>query len=266
MIWKSNSQPFLKVEGIYYSSILNGISFEMSQGEVVSLVGPNGSGKSTLLKTVSGILSLDSKNKTGQVRFEGQDLLSLPSGQRAQRVVYLGSEYQSEFPVSAYEAVSLGRLCQSQSFAYWVTESDRSIVESSMQKCFCWHLRDRYLDTLSSGERQLVALARALAQGAQLFLLDESLSKMDLNHQAGVGRLILELTKLGHSFLIVSHDLNLTSEWATRTILMKKGHKVFDGVTREALSIKNLQILYPGSNFVIGQNPVTRAPKVFLKE
>ena len=133
-----------------------------------------------------------------------------------------------------------------------------------MVRCFCWALRDRDLHTLSGGERQLVALARALVQGAKVFLLDESLSRMDLHHQAAIGKLLTELAAESFSILLVSHDINIASEWARTALLMKGGRRIAHGPIRDVLNEKNIRALYPSSDLVVGVNPASGAPKVFF--
>lgn len=246
-----------KLPGATRGRILDEFSFEVFRGQITALIGPNGSGKSSLLKVVSGVTSLSKRECSGVVRFRGKNFLSFSALHRAQKVVYVGPELRAEFPVTAQEFVQLGRNCQG--------GQDVKRVEIAMRKCLCWELRDRFLDSLSGGERQLVSLARALAQEAQVLLLDEALSKMDLNHQAAMGALLKELAKERMSIILVSHDLNLASEWADQAILMKAGKKLFHGSIHKALTQENLRLLYPDTDFHLGSNPMTGAPKIFFK-
>jgi iron complex transport system ATP-binding protein len=253
-----------KVTELEHSFGLSEVTFEIFQGEIIALLGPNGSGKSTLMKLVSGVLSLKRSGCSGSVHFRGKDFLSLPAFRRAQKVAYVGPEFRTEFPLSVQDAVFLGRTCQGQGLLHKITKTDSEKVEWAMKQCLCWDLRQRTLESLSGGELQLVALARALAQGATILLLDETLSKMDLNHQASIGKLLKELTRQGWTILLVSHDLNLASEWADRVIFLKNGKKVFDGPIRQTLTQENLKVIYPNSDLIVGQSPTTGAPKVFF--
>ena len=258
----------LGVYGLSYEysgrKVLEDISFELEAGEILSLLGPNGSGKSTLLKAVAGMLRLDGRGSTGQIRYQGQDLLAQPLAWRAQRVAYIGADLTAQFPMSAQQAVTLGRSCQGGSLLKLSTGEDRDAVEQAMRRCHCWELRERDLHTLSGGERQLVALARALAQGARVLLLDESLSRMDLNHQAAMGQLLTGLAAQGFSVVLVSHDINIASEWARTALLLRQGTRLACGPIREVLTEANLRSLYPGSELIIGVNPASGAPKVFF--
>jgi iron complex transport system ATP-binding protein len=137
----------------------------------------------------------------------------------------------------------------------------------AMEQFHCWDWRDRDLQTLSGGERQLVSLARAFAQGARILFLDESLSQMDLHHQAHTGKLLKKMTEQGYAVVLVSHDVNLAAEWADTALLLgPRGQgKIAHGPMREVLTEQNLKKLYPGADLVVGTNPVSHAPKVFFK-
>lgn len=241
--------------------VLDDVSFELASGEILSLLGPNGSGKSTLLKAVAGILP---RSIQGQVRYLGQDLLTQPLAERARKVAYVGADLIAQFPMTALQAVTLGRSSFASGFLKLSTADDRAAVEQAMRRCFCWELGARDLHSLSGGERQLVALARALVQGARVLFLDESLSRMDLNHQAAVGRLLRELASQGYSVVLVSHDINIASEWADTALLLRAGVGLACGPIREILTEANLRALYPGSELIVGASPASGAPKVFF--
>lgn len=244
--------------------VIDEFSFELYRGEILALLGPNGSGKSTLLKLLAGILPKSHAHYSGQVRFAGQDFFSLPRLARAQKIAYVGSELKAEFPMTAWETVMLGRTSQGQGFMDHPTASDLKAVQSAMETTMSWHLRDRNFNTLSGGERQLVALAGALAQGAKVLFLDETFSKMDLNHQSLIGQKIKELVTQSYSVILVAHDLNFAAELANRMIWIQSGKKIAEGSVSEMLSIDYLKKLYPGAQFFIGKNPSTGAAQVFF--
>ena len=254
----------LGVYGISFSvrgcPILDEVSFEAEKGQIIALFGPNGSGKTTLLKSIAGIQPL-SPSLSGTVRLKEKDFLSLPASMRARQIAYIPADLRSEFPVTAQEAVLLGRIAFTNE-----SETQRDdLVRAAMERCFCWNLRDRVLHSLSGGERQLVALARALAQGAKVLLMDESLSKMDLNHQASVGRLLRELRAEGHTIILVSHDVNLATEWADQILLLNLGKKIVFGPVKETLTPAALKTLYPDTELILNYSPESGAPKVLFK-
>jgi iron complex transport system ATP-binding protein len=260
----------LKVAGLSHAygarTALKAVSFELAQGEILSLLGPNGSGKSTLLKLIAGVLPAGAAvpGVGTQVLYEGLNLLSQPLAWRAQRVAYIGADLNAQFPMTAEQAVLLGRSSQGGSLFKLSTAQDRAEVEQAMRRCFCWELRFRDLHSLSGGERQLVALARALAQGARTLFLDEALSRMDLHHQAAVGRLLTELCARDYSVVLVSHDVNIASEWAHSVLLLRGGERVGHGPIREVLTEKAVRALYPDSELTVGLSPASGAPKVFF--
>lgn len=246
------------------SPVLSEISFELAQGEVLALLGPNGCGKSTLLKLIAGIIPLKGRGNEGQVRYRGEDFLSERPAWRARQIAYVGYDLRAEFPMTAYEAVMLGRTSSGAGLLRRISKDDRDAVRQAMESCLCWSYQDRDLHSLSSGQRQLVGLARGLAQGAKILFLDEALSQMDLNHQGAMGKLLRSLAKSGHSIILVAHDVNLAAEWADQCLLLKSGRKIAHGPAREVIDEKRIRTLYPGADLLVGSNPATGAPKIFF--
>ncbi len=243
------------------TDVLSGVSLELDRGKVIALLGPNGCGKSTLLKIFAGITPGQHK-----VRISGGLLSELPAWRRAQRIAYVAPEFRSEFPMTAFEAVLLGRICQSaHAAALWGRkQEDEHAVIAAMTRTGCLGLRHRELQSLSGGERQLVALARALVQGAKILLLDEALSRMDLHHQALCGKLLRELVSEGFLIIVVAHDLNLACEWADECVVLLGGKLLAQGSVSETLTPERLRVLYPGAQLVISPSPATGVPKVFF--
>jgi iron complex transport system ATP-binding protein len=168
--------------------------------------------------------------------------------------------------MTAFEAVLLGRSSAGGSFFRLASAADLARVEETMRLCRCWELRGRELATLSGGERQLVALARALAQDAKILLLDEALSRMDLHHQAAMGRLLSSLCRdQGYAVILVAHDLNLAAEWASSALLLREGRRVGFGPLREVLTEEALGLLYPGAPLSVVPHPQSGAPRVFFR-
>jgi iron complex transport system ATP-binding protein len=254
---RADSGPGAKV-------VLKDVTIELERGTVTALLGPNGSGKSTLLRALAGLLPLARNGSNGIVRHRGTRLAELTSAERARAVAYVPSDLRAEFPVTALETVLMGRLCHAPGTLRKASLRDLDIARESMERCFCWGLRDRDLASLSGGERQLVAVARALAQQSRALLLDESLSRMDLNHQALIGRLLKGLAAEDYAILWVSHDVNLALEWSDHCFLLKGGERLAEGPLREQLTTARLRELYPGAELVVGSNPSTGAPQVFF--
>jgi iron complex transport system ATP-binding protein len=212
---------------------------ELASGHLATLIGPNGSGKTTLLRTIAG---LDAANEGARVEIEGRELRGLPAPERARRVAYVGADLLTDFPVPVEEAVSLGGLSHPAVSAPELRERARA----AMDECRITGLARRELRSLSGGERQLVALARALVQDSPLLLLDESLSKMDLNHQTVAGGILRRLTASGKSVILVAHDLALATTWAEEALLLSAGRLLARGPVAETVTEANLRLLYPG--------------------
>ncbi len=240
--------------------MLRDVTIEIERGEICALLGPNGCGKSTLLKILAGIL----KPQGGLLKYSGQDFLALSSEDRAQRVAYVAADFRSEFPMTAQEAVLLGRLCHPGAVLGMDSREDHDRVHWAMELCHCWNLRERDLHTLSGGERQLVGLARALAQGAKVLLLDESLSRMDLNHQALISKQLRSLAQKGWSVILVSHDLNLAAQCAETCVFLKKGERVVAGSIRDMIKTETIKKIYPGAELQVGTNAITGVPHIFF--
>lgn len=239
-------------------SILNRVDLEISEGEIIGLIGPNGSGKSSFLKALSGILPFDS----GTITHRGTKIDSFDFKSRSQIVTYVGSEFDSDFPITALEGVKLGDYPKAFEMN---TGSADSKIESVMREFGCWDYRHRKIHSLSSGERQRVALARAFYQSPKVILLDESLSQLDLHHQMRVGEILEKHSKTGMSFVLVSHDLNFTIQRARRIVLLRNGEVLADGASAEVLNEKNLKDLYPDAEVDFSNHPKTGARLVYFR-
>lgn len=223
--------------------ILHPTSLTIGRGEWISLIGPNGSGKSTLLQLLAGIRGFSPDNFEGAITWTEDGLGTtnwpgLPARARASRVAYLGSELESLFPVTAGEVVASG--------AFASGGTDR--IPEAIRFCELGGLESRDLRTLSGGERQRVVLARALVQGARVLLLDESLSKMDIDYQFELGDRLRSLTEGGLSVVLVSHDPQLGLRQAGRVWLLKDGKMVADGAPADVLVEDRLREVFPRSD------------------
>lgn len=239
-------------------SALRDISLRIGPGEIIGLIGPNGAGKSTLLRTLSGILT----DYTGEIEIGNKCLRAFSTRERARQVTYVGAELETDFPLTALELVGLGTYSMG---IKKLSSEDIESIQIVMEDVGCWELRERIFSELSSGERQRVHFARALLQGSKWICLDESFSRLDLHHQAKIGTLLRKYVLRGFSFIFVSHDLNFTTDWADRCILMTEGRVIGEGLTNEVMTEENLRRLYPDAEILLSPHPVSKAMKVYFR-
>ena len=228
------NRPALRAEGLGFDAdgrpLLNGIDLEVDEGELVALVGPNGSGKTTLLRCLAGIL----RSARGRLEMRGKSIDSMSRRKLARELVYLPQDTTTNFEITVLDAVALGRYPH---LSAWraMSASDWEIVEQSLTRLGLQALRHRVLPTLSGGERQRVFLARALAQEAEIFILDEPTTALDIGHQLELMDVLASLHEEGRTIVVAMHDLHLVFESFPRSILLDRGESVADGVPRDVL-------------------------------
>ena len=238
-------------------SVLDPLSFRLAPGSIIGLIGPNGAGKSTLLRSLSGL-----ETYSGRVTIGDRDLSTLTVRERSRLITYVGAEVATAFPLTAIEAVALG------GYALGMRKNSASELERVrliMEETGCAEYAERPLIDLSSGERQRVHLARALLQGSKWICLDESFSRLDLHHQARIGALLKRYLARGFSFVFVSHDLNFTTDWADRCVLLKDGKIIAEGATDAVVNEATLRQLYPDAEIILSPHPVTGSLKVYFR-
>lgn len=237
--------------------ILEGIDLAIDRGDFLAILGPNGSGKTTLVRALTRSLPL----LRGEVFFEGKDLWKLPPKHFARRCAVVSQNVPS-LPMTVEEFVLLGRIPHYGDFQFLETAADLEAADQAMRKAGVDHLRDRLMTETSGGERQLAAIARALAQEPEWLFLDEPTAHLDIAHQVAVLGLLARLNR-EHQLTVVAvlHDLNLAAEYARSMLLMKQGriHKV--GTPEEALERATIEAVF-GTRVSAGKNPVSGKPFV----
>ena len=214
---------------------LNDVTLTFKRGGVVSLLGPNGSGKTTLLKIMLGIL----QPKTGAVFFKGRSLKTIPRRDFARQVAYVPQVHREAFAYTVEEVVLMGRMPYLSFFSAY-SSKDRDIAAAAMRRLDILHLRERPYTEISGGERQLALIARALAQGADIFIMDEPVNGLDYGNQMRLLNGINGLAKEGLTFIMTTHFPDHALMTADRAILFKEGTVIADGhpektITRDAI-------------------------------
>lgn len=182
---------------------LDGVNLHLKKGSLTALVGPNGAGKSTLFKA---ILQLE-KSLSGEISLFGQ---TQNLGQvLADKVAYIpqASQVNWQFPATVFDIVMMGRYPKNKSFWRLPKAQDKVVVEAALRQLQIWDLRQRQITELSGGQRQRVFLARALAQEAEFYLLDEPLAGIDSQTEVLVMGILKQLQEDGKTSLVIHHDL-----------------------------------------------------------
>ena len=231
---------------------LAGVDLELQAGSIVGLLGPNGAGKSTLVRALSGVAAF-----AGSVTVTGDDLRALSRKELARRVAVVPQEPRFDFPFTALEVVVMGRHPHLAGLAF-ESAADLAIAHQALARCGASHLARRPIDQLSSGERQRIVFARALAQQAPILLLDEPASFLDLRYQVELFDRVRELADGGTGVVAVLHDLNLAAEYCDRIVLLQAGRVVASGPTAEVLTYKNLTAVYE-TEIYVDLNDITGA-------
>ena len=216
-----------------------GLDVALATGEVLALLGPNGGGKTTLLKTLLGLLA----PQAGEVRLADRPLSAYSSRERARLVAYVPQSHFTTFAFTVETVVLMGRTAHGNLFSR-PSGTDRDAASRALDRFGIAHLRERPYTELSGGERQLVLLARALAQEPQFIVLDEPTASLDFGNQGKVLREIRALAAAGHGVLFTTHDPNHALRAADRAYLMRDGTCLAEGPAASVLSRAVLEQLY----------------------
>ncbi|HXW67834.1 MAG TPA: ABC transporter ATP-binding protein [Thermoplasmata archaeon] len=211
---------------------LHAVDLEVARGEFVALTGPNGSGKTTLLRAILGFQVPDA----GRVRLFGAPVDALPIRERARRVAWVpqSESVRDDVPLAQY--VLYGRYAYHH-FLDRDTAADRALAQRALSDVGLADRADDGLLSISGGERQRAILARALAQGAPLLLLDEPTTHLDIAHQLDLlGRVRSLARREGVTVVAALHDLNLAARYADRIVVLSRGRRVADGPPGTVLS------------------------------
>ncbi|MGC4096828.1 MAG: ABC transporter ATP-binding protein [Nitrospira sp.] len=245
--------------------ILDDLSFCVQTGDVVGVVGPNGSGKTSLLKVLARLMN----PLQGRIDVFGQPLAAMTQQEVACVIGVVPQDTLQLFPFTVAETVLMGRFPHRPHSRWaggfgWESRDDIAISEHAMATMDVVHLAQRVVTDLSGGERQRTMIARALAQTPKILLLDEPTAFLDLQHQVEIGSVLRRLKEeRGLTVVLVSHDLNLVSQYCDRLMLMDSGRMVRFGYPDEVIEPEVLETVYRCKVFV-DQHPGSGLPRVTL--
>jgi len=216
-----------------------GLDVALDRGEVLALLGPNGSGKTTLLKTLLGLIA----PLAGEVRIGDRSLASYGLRERARLIAYVPQAHVATFAFTVEAVVLMGRSAHGDLHSR-PTKADRDAVIHALDRFGIGKLAARPYTMISGGERQLVLLARALAQEPQFIVLDEPTASLDFGNQGKVLQEIRALAVGGHGVLFTTHDPNHALRAANRAYLVRDGSRLAEGAARDVLTRDALERLY----------------------
>lgn len=245
MAENDSGRPIVKAEHLRFGytpgiPVLIDVSFEVHAGEVLMILGANGCGKSTLLRTLLG----ENKHHGGRVTLGGSDIGSLKPVETARRVAMVFQEHTAPFPFTVMEVVTMGRAPYLPAYGA-PTRKDTAICEEALEVVGLSHLRGEAYTLLSGGERQLVLIARALAQQTDLIMMDEPTSHLDYRNAAIVIKTANRLAgDQNKAVIIITHMPDHAFYYPTKAALMRGGRFFAYGPSREVLTDANLSQVY----------------------
>ena len=251
----------MKIENISVgyrdNEVISKLSVEFGKGDFCALLGPNGAGKSTLLKAMIGFLPLSS----GEIKINDRAMSSWKKKELAQEISLIPQDFQLQFDHKVRELIMMGRFPY---LGYWQNYStkDMQIVDNIIKQLDLVEFAEKNFSQLSGGERQRVTIGRALAQQSETILMDEAFSHLDINHQLEIMQLLSKINKEQNKrIILVSHNINLASEYCDRIIMLKAGKLIADGTPEAVITDENIQELYD-TRLMIIKNPVSGRPNL----
>ena len=229
-------------------SVIENVSFDVLSHEILCILGPNGVGKTTLFKSILGLQKLYG----GSVLADGEDVSGWDRRKYAQYFGYVPQSHTPPFPFTAFDVVLMGRTAHLGSYSS-PSESDRRIAGETMRALEIEHLRDRIYTHISGGERQMVLIARALAQQPKLLVMDEPTSSLDYGNQVRVLSHIRDLARQGLGIIMTSHSPEQAFLCATKVVLLGRDSCVI-GTPDEVVTERGLKNVY-GVDVRIAQAP-----------
>ena len=238
-------------------AVIEGLDIELVPGEITAIVGSNGCGKSTLLKAMARLLT----PQAGRVVLDGRDIHTMPTKEVARVLGLLAQSPIAPEGIIVADLVGRGRHPHQGMFARWSGDDDRAVAEALMVTNTA-DLAERPVDELSGGQRQRVWIAMVLAQRADLLLLDEPTTFLDVANQVEVLDLLTDLNRRsGTTIAMVLHDLNMAARYADRLVAVHDGGVFARGLPEDVLTEETVQRVFGLTSRVI-EDPVSGKPLV----
>jgi iron complex transport system ATP-binding protein len=219
-------------------TVLRDISFAAEYGSIIAILGPNGAGKTTLLDTIAGFHAF-----SGELCLDGQPLAHLGRRERAQKLAYVPQASRLDTAMRVYDVVAQGRFAHRDSLL-GLRPADRGAIDNALAETDTTQFAERAFTQLSIGERRRVLIARALATGARVLLLDEPSASLDIGQALSLFALLGRLADTGHCILAVLHDLAEANRCADRALLLEHGRMVAHGPISDVVAHEPVRRVY----------------------
>jgi iron complex transport system ATP-binding protein len=218
--------------------VLRDLSFGVNQNEIVSILGANGCGKSTLLKAICGALPYG-----GKIAIDSQDAAKFSAKERARFFAFVPQSSYVPFAFSALEIALAGRFCQSP-FSLDYSKADKEAALNALETVGAARLKERVFNSLSGGERQLVIIARALAQETKIIALDEPVTGLDMGNQMRLLTLLQELRSQGKTIIQTTHYPDHALSVSDRVLWLSGGEASAFGKPTEVITTERIKAIY----------------------
>lgn len=234
----------LRVKDLYFSHqkgqpILNGLSFSIKKGDVLCLLGPNGTGKTTLIRCLLGMNRVES----GDVYIDNVNTKNMNVKEVSKKVAYVPQTTMVSFPYTVNDMVIMGR---NPHIGYLSApgKKDQEIVAQTLKDLDITHLQKRVFSELSGGEKQMVMVARALVQQAEIMIMDEPTASLDYGNESKILRTIKQISDTGISIILITHSPNHAFLSGNKVAIMKSGKIQAYGKPNEVITSPCLSELY----------------------
>ncbi len=234
---KKQNQPILEMKDVTFSyteekQILSNVSFKVNKGDMVSIVGRNGAGKSTISKLICGFF----KPTSGQILFDGEDLIDQTIKERSQKIGYvMQNPNQMISKTMIFDEVAFGLRIRG------INENEiKERVEKTLKICGLYGYRNWPISALSYGQKKRVTIASILVMNPEVIILDEPTAGQDFKHYTEIMEFLLDLNKQGITIIMVTHDMHLMLEYTNSVIVLSNGQKIADDTPANILTNKEV--------------------------
>nr|WP_321266400.1 ABC transporter ATP-binding protein [uncultured Sulfurimonas sp.] len=255
--------PIIEVKDLHFSyknhKVLSGINFELRKGEVVSLLGINGCGKSTLIKLILKLIDTDAN-----IKIDAKDLNSYSHKDLANKIAYIPQYNNTLFNYQVLDMVLMARVSKLGFFAQ-PSKKDYEVAMNALEKIGMEHLKTRPFGQLSGGQKQMVLLARSIAQEVNTFIMDEPVAGLDYGNQIRLLELINSLASEGYTFLKTTHYPDHALLISSRVVVMHEGVIVADDLPQKVITKEMIERIYNIQADIITHDLHKRCVPIFTK-